>query len=103
MVFRKGQHLVVLRAMDTRCMVRVGKVLSKEHSVTVPACEVLVVKFVAERAGSPFVWFRPHRYDALALEWIDPETRGSADYRGYALMLEKTVVHERCRLLAEIS
>jgi hypothetical protein len=100
MDFQIGQHLVVLRAMDARCMVRTGKMLSKEQPVTLPHGEVLIVKFVAQRVRSPFVWFRPHRYDALELEWVDAETRGSADYRGYALMLEKTVVNECCRSLS---
>jgi hypothetical protein len=102
MDYQRGQHFVVLRAIDARCMVRTGKVLTKEQPVTVPAGEVLVVRFVAQRVGSPFVSFRPHRYDALELEWVDAETRGSADYRGYGLMLEKTAVNERCQVLARI-
>ena len=101
MDFQRGQQFVVLRTMNARCMVRIGKGLSKEQPVTVPAGEVLVVGFVAQRVGSPFVFFRPHRYDALELEWVDAETRGGADYRGYALMLEKTVVNERCQVLTK--
>jgi hypothetical protein len=45
--------------------------------------------------------FRPHRYDALELEWVDAETRGNVGYRGYALMLEKAVVVERCQPLTK--
>jgi len=82
-------------------MVRVGDVLAKEQPVTVPAGEVLVVRFVAARVESPVVHFRPHRYEALEREWVDAQTRSGASYRGYALMLEKTMVIERCQFLAK--
>lgn len=101
MDFQRGQHFVVLRTLEARCMVRVGDVLAKEQPVTVPPGEVLVVQFVAARVESPIVHFRPHRYEALELEWVDAETRGGAGYRGYALMIEKTVVIERCQFLAK--
>ena len=100
---------MVLRAMDARCMVRTGEVQAKEQPVTVRSGEVLVVKFVARsrrRAAdrpfeSPVVYLRPHRYDALELEWVDAETRESAGYRGYSLVVETPLINERCQPMRE--
>ena len=98
MIFQEGQRFVVLRDVEAKCFVHLGRSLSELRTVTVRAGEVLVVSF-ARPSESSVMSCRPHRYEALGIELVDRETRENPGYEGYSLVIESTVVAEKCRRL----
>jgi len=74
--------------------------LSELRRVTVRPGEILVVTFVS-RSESSTVSMRPHRYEALEAEFVDADIRSKGGYSGYHLVINRVLIDERCRLLAE--
>lgn len=72
--------------------------VSELRAVTVRAGESVVVDSVL-RSFSLTVSVRPHRYEALETEFVEPEVRSKGSYYGYHLVVERALVDERCRLL----
>ena len=99
MEFHDGQRFVVLRALEATCSVRILSMLSEVRSVTVPVGEILIVA-LETRPDSRLLPMRPHRYQALEAEFVDPELRCRDGYTGYALLFQRAAVEGNCRPLA---
>jgi hypothetical protein len=103
MTFHEGQRLVVLRDVSAKAVVSgLMPLLSVVLSVVVQSGEVLTV-LGPQPDGSRWVSFRPHRYEALEEEFIDPETRAHAGYRGYGLVIDRPLVESDCAFMGEVS
>src|SRR5450755_4606462 len=101
MTFHEGQRLVVLRDVSAKAVVSgLTPLLSVVQSVVVRSGEVLTVLGL-QPDGSEWVSFRPHRYEALEAEFVDPETRAHAGYRGYGLAIDRPLVESECALIGE--
>jgi hypothetical protein len=92
---RNEQRLVVLRDIGVVCTVQMAGALSVSDGVTLSAGEVLVV----DRRSDSTVFVRPHRYQTLETEFVEPALRLSAGYRGYYLELSVDAVTEDCKVL----
>ncbi len=67
-------------------------------TVTVRAGEILIVDRCCQ-TFSMTVSMRPHRYEALESQFVEPEIRSKGSYRGYHLVVERVLVDDRCRPL----
>ena len=90
---------MVLRDIAAQCSVQVAPSVSELRAVTVPAGEVLVVDYEDRHDDSPAIFVRPHRYQALEADFVEPASRLSPGYRGYYLELQRDDLTEHCKVL----
>ena len=96
MELRKGQRLAALRDIEVFCSVQMAALPgSVSRVVTVFAGEVLVV----DRDRGSTVFVRPHRYEALEADFVEPLLRSSTGYRGYCLELRRDDFTAHCQVL----
>jgi hypothetical protein len=96
--FQEGEELVVLRAVGARSVVILSMLRSDIREVTISAGEVLVVTG-SHPVDTEWVSFRPHRYEALEPDVVDPDSRCHPGYRGYAVVIDRSVVERDCAFI----
>ena len=101
MTFHEGQRLVVLRDVSAKAVVSgLTPLLSVVESIVVRSGEVLTV-LGPQPDDSKWVSFRPHRYEVLEEEFIDPEIRAHPGYRRYGLVIDRPRVESECAVVGE--
>jgi hypothetical protein len=101
MSFQDGQRFAVLRDVSAKAVVSgLTPLLSVVQRVVIRSGEVLTV-LGDQPDASERVSFRPHRYEVLEQELVDPETRAHPGYRGYALVIDLLLVESKCAFIGE--
>jgi hypothetical protein len=95
MELRKEQRLVVLRDIEVFCTVQMTPPASVSRVVIVSAGEVLVV----DRVSDSTVFVRPHRYQALEADFVEPALLLSTGYRGYYLEVRRGNFTAHCKVI----
>jgi hypothetical protein len=97
------RRFVVVRDIEVHCFVDVTPLLSEHTKVTLRSGEVLDVVLAPPFDRILVLSCRPHRYEALEVEFIDAATRENSTYRGYRLSITGSFLRKHCRPLSEVS